>query len=153
MSPRSFTCNPSFHYAFYEPSYFEKINTNHKIHDPSSNRVTVRRITPLHVDTNAAEIYRTQTRRGSDRIHSELFDPTSASSHRIFQMNPTMDVYKKNYLNSNSHSIPSVPSKKCVNINNGIQVSSTSFITTIDDQVRVFDIDYGFAKCRCIYLE
>ncbi len=136
MSPRSFTCNPSFHYAFYEPSYFEKINANHKIHDPSSNRVTVRRITPLHVDTNAAETYRT--------IHSELFDPTNASSHRIFQMNPTMDVYKKNYLNSNSQNIPSVPSKKCVNINNGIQVSSTSFITTVDDQVRVFDIDYSF---------
>ncbi len=108
------------------------------------NLLTLKRFTPVNVATAAAEAYRTHTNRGSDRIYPELFDRTSASSHQIFRTIPTTNIYGKDYLNSNNQSIPSVPSKKCVNINNGIQASSTSFITTIDDQVRISEIDYHF---------
>ncbi len=143
-SPRPLTCNPSFNYAFHEPSYFEKIKIKQKTLDPSSYRVTVRRITPLHIAMAAAEAYRTHKNRGSDRTHPELFDPTSAPSHQKFRATPTTSIHTEDYLDSDNENTPSVPSKKCVSINNGIQVSSTSFITSIDDQVRISEIEYHF---------
>jgi hypothetical protein len=127
--PMPLTCNPSFNYPFHEPSYFKKIKINQKSLDPSSYRVTVRRITPLHVAVAAAEAYRAHRHEDSNKIHLEPFNQIITSPP------PTTNLYENDYLNSDSQIIPSVPFKKIIPKNNGIQVSSTSFITTTDDQV------------------
>jgi hypothetical protein len=114
-------CNPPFH----ESSCSKTI----KSLDPSSYRITVRRMTPSHVARTAAEAYRTRRNQDSDRIHLRQFNQIIATNHQQTRRIQT------NQLNSDDQNIPSVPSKKIVSKNNGTQVSSTSFITTTDDQV------------------
>ena len=115
--------NPSFNHPYHQPFCCTQIKTKQKSLDPSSYRVTVRRITPSHVAAAAAEAYRTQKNKDSDRNH--------------FETTQTNNIYENDHLHSNNQNIPSVPLKKIVSKNNGIQVSSTSFITTTDDQVMI----------------
>jgi hypothetical protein len=122
------TCNPSFNCPCQRPSCSAQIQTKQKTIDPSSYRVTVRRITPSHVAATATETYRAHRNKDSDTIHFEQFNQTVQ----------TNDIYGDDHFYSNRQNIPLVPSKKTVSKNNGIQVSSTSFITTTDDQVKYF---------------
>jgi len=138
------TCNPSFNYPFHEPSYFKKMEAKQKILDPSSYRVTVRRITPLHVAVTAAEAYRAHRNKDSDKIHLEPFNQIIMSPHEQFRTRQPTNLYERDYLNFDNQNIPSVPSKKIISKNNGLQVSSTSFITTTDDQVIISQIQYYF---------
>ena len=116
--------NPSFNHPYHHPFCCTQIKTKQKSLDPSSYRVTVRRITPSHVAAAAAEAYRTQKNKDPDRNHFDQFKTAQPSN-----------IYKNDHLHSNNQIIPLVPFKKIVSKNNGIQVSSTSFITTTDDQV------------------
>jgi hypothetical protein len=138
------TCNPSFNYPFHESSYFKKIKTKQKSLDPSSYRVTVRRITPLHVAVAAAEAYRAHRNKDSDRIHLEPFYQIITSPDQKFRTTQTTNLYGRDDFNSDIQNIPSVPSKKIVPKNDGIQVSSTSFMTTTDDQVIRSQMQYYF---------
>jgi hypothetical protein len=123
--------NPSFNYPFHESSCSKNI----KSLDPSSYRVTVRRITPSHIATTAAEAYRAHRNKDSDRIHLEQFNQIIKTNRQQIRTAQTTNIYDKDYFSHDNQNIPSVPFKKIVLKNDGTQVSSTSFITTIDDQV------------------
>jgi hypothetical protein len=127
------TCNPSFNHPFHETSHFEKIQTKRKPLDPSSYRVTVRRITPLHVA--APEAYRTDRNKDADRIHLQPFKYIITSPDQKFRTTPTTKIYGRDDPNSDNQNIPSIPSKKIVSKNKDLQVSSTSFITATDNHI------------------
>ncbi|CAF1278894.1 unnamed protein product [Rotaria sordida] len=121
--------NPSFN----EASYLKKIKKKQTSLDHSSYRVTVRRITAPHIAAAAAEAYRMNKNKVSNTIYYGQFNQTVMNNHEQYRMRKK---YEKDSLNSNNEKLPSVPFKKILTINNGIQVSSTSLITTttIDDQ-------------------
>ena len=129
-------CHPVIHCPFHHSCQPETIRIKEKPLDPSSYWVTVRRITPLHVAMAATEAYQTQKSRDSARTSPTPPDPTMISSSQKFRNNETTHLHEKDHAISKDQSSPSVPTKKFVKKNNGIQASSTSFVTTSAEQVR-----------------
>lgn len=130
---RPLDCNPLFNYPFHKTSYFEKINTN---------RVTVRRTTTLHATNTANDGYQVERNKDSDEIYLQPFNRIIAFSDQKFRTTPTTYLYERDYFHSNNQYIPSVPSQKIVPKNNGLHVSSTSFITISDEQVIITPMHY-----------
>ena len=124
-------CNPLFNYPFHESSCSKNIRSI----DPSSYRVTVRRITPSHVAAAAAEAYRAHRNDDSDQIHLRKFNQIITTNRQRIRTTQTTNLSDKDHRSSDDQNTPSVPSKKIVSKNDGTHVSSTSFITTTDDQV------------------
>ncbi|CAF1231058.1 unnamed protein product [Adineta steineri] len=118
------------HYLFRESSCSKGIYIKQKPFDPSSYRVTVRRI----ISSTAVECYSAHRNVTVDQIYLEPLNHTVTSNDRQLSTTQTANIYNKNNLNFDNLNIPSVPLKKIVPTNKGIQVSSTSFIITTDDQ-------------------
>ncbi|CAF0725464.1 unnamed protein product [Adineta steineri] len=122
------------HYLFRESSCSKGIYTKQKCFDPSSYRVTVRRITSSHISSTTVESYSAHRNVNVDQIYLEPFNHIVTSNDRQFSTTQNPNIYNENDINFDNLNIPSVPSKKIVPTNKGIQVSSTSFIITADDQ-------------------
>ncbi|CAF1181362.1 unnamed protein product [Adineta steineri] len=118
------------HYLFRESSCSKGIYTKQKYFDPSSYRVTVRRI----ISSTAVESCSAHRNVNVGQIYLEPFNHIVTSNDRQFSTPQNPNIYNKNDLNFDNSNIPSVPSKKIVPTNKGIQASSTSFIITTDDQ-------------------
>lgn len=118
-----YPCHPVVHCPCNHAYQPETVKIKEKSRDPSSYWVTVRRITPLHVAMAATEAYQTQKSRDSTMILS------SPKCRNIQTKSP--------HEHAKDQSSPSVPSKKLVKKNNGIQPSSTSFATISVEQVSV----------------
>ncbi|CAF4693968.1 unnamed protein product [Rotaria sp. Silwood1] len=136
MTAQPWSCMPLiYNSSFNKHSYFKKSKKKQTMFNPSSYRVTVRRITAPHIAAVAAEAYRMHKNNVSNTTHYEQLNHTLMSNHEQCRpINPTKK-YAQDYFNSNNENIPSVPFKKILNINNGIYGSSTSLIISNDDQV------------------
>lgn len=108
--------------SFHSSCSCETTKIKTKSQHPSSYHVTVRPVTPLHVAMATAEGYQMRRSRDSTRT-----TPTTISSHPKLRTSETTNRYEKD---QNS---PSIPTKKMLPKNNGIQMSSTSF----DEQVKL----------------
>ncbi|CAF2350501.1 unnamed protein product [Rotaria sp. Silwood2] len=137
VQPWSFMPSIDNNPPFNESSYFKKIKKKQTSLNRSSYRVTVRRITAPHIAAAAVETYRMHKNKVSNTIHYEQLNQTVINNHERCRTLEATNIYKENYYNSNNENIPSVPFKKILIINNGIQMSSTSLIITNNDQINL----------------
>ena len=136
----------SSNYSFNKPFNCQTISSRQNPLDPSSYRVTVRQITPPHIATAAAEAYRARRNKIARGVLPEEFKQPVISQHQHAKPTHLTKLHKQDHVNSNDQYIPSVPSKKIVLKNDGTRASSTSFVTTFQDQVILSEIHYFFRE-------